>query len=342
MRWVVRRRGPRIVDRLASIRFTAFAGALLAGTIALSTEPAQSSAREVAVAPTQPRCERSTTETRIVVHLVAKSGFEEFARQLETIAAFSCFDHVDLRVILPDERRTADAVEDGARWLRRGEHHATRIYILAGHGHGLSGVGDGHARDAFSIEALRSALLAARGEGEPLDVIGFDACSMATAEVAAALASEASLLAGSADLTPSVGWPVADMVARLDATRHIDEASLTAALAGSYVRAGRHHRSLALVRTREAAKVSRALAQLRVSASAARCSVTPTSSRYLDRRRGDPEQLARELTAQCSALPRDAYRAVDSATHEALAGWECQGLGCDLAPISLISGGDKT
>lgn len=84
--------------------------------------------------------------------------------------------------------------------------------------------GSQHALDAVALgEAARRI---ARDLGKPIDVLGLDACLMATVEVAAELHGPARTLVASQELTPATSWPYDALLAGLLAAPEQDAGSL--------------------------------------------------------------------------------------------------------------------
>jgi hypothetical protein len=100
-----------------------------------------------------------------------------------------------------------------AEFIRRGvtEFPADRYALVVGdHGGGWTGIGpdDDSGGNVIDLEGLHTALssgLEAAGL-ERLDLLGFDACLMATYEVATTMAPFARYLASSQELEPGHGW----------------------------------------------------------------------------------------------------------------------------------------
>ena len=91
-----------------------------------------------------------------------------------------------------------------------------RRYLLVfwGHGQGLAGCAydERVGGEALSLPGLRSALAAANC---PLELVGFDACSMATLETAAAVWDHAQYLVASQAPEPQNGWDYAHWLGAL-------------------------------------------------------------------------------------------------------------------------------
>lgn len=82
--------------------------------------------------------------------------------------------------------------------------------VISDHGASWPGVGDdeSHGNDTLTLAELDSAIGGALAETgvDRLDLVGFDACLMATYEVATTLAPHADLLLASQELEPGHGW----------------------------------------------------------------------------------------------------------------------------------------
>jgi Clostripain family. len=87
---------------------------------------------------------------------------------------------------------------------------ANYALIISDHGASWPGVGDdeSHGHDTLTLAELDQAIGAAVAETGigKLDLVGFDACLMATYEVASTLAPHADLLVASQELEPGHGW----------------------------------------------------------------------------------------------------------------------------------------
>ena len=69
----------------------------------------------------------------------------------------------------------------------------------------------------------------------PVDIIGFDACLMASMEVAEALNGVASYLAASEEVEPGYGWDYTDLLGRLAENPRMNPQQLSRAVADSYM-----------------------------------------------------------------------------------------------------------
>lgn len=87
---------------------------------------------------------------------------------------------------------------------------ANYALIISDHGAAWPGVGgdESSENDSLTLDELRSAITdgLARAGVDKLDLLGFDACLMATAEVASTLAPTADYLVASQELEPGHGW----------------------------------------------------------------------------------------------------------------------------------------
>ncbi len=83
------------------------------------------------------------------------------------------------------------------------------MVIISSHGYGKDGIIDDEtSRDRLTLKELRTALHQIRDElGRSLDVIGFDACEMATLEVAQAVRKYAEYMIASQAPENDDGWP---------------------------------------------------------------------------------------------------------------------------------------
>jgi hypothetical protein len=99
------------------------------------------------------------------------------------------------------------------------ENYAAEHYILifADHGAGyLGAIVDEKSRALLSLPEMKMAIGEAEKEtGRKLDIIGFDACLMGTAEVAYELKDLAEILVASQAVEAAPGWPVAEILQKL-------------------------------------------------------------------------------------------------------------------------------
>jgi len=107
--------------------------------------------------------------------------------------------------------------------------------IISDHGASWPGVGGDESNDfdSLSLAEIAEALAAGLDAAglDRLDLLGFDACLMATYEVASALAPHANLLLASQELEPGHGWDYSALAA---ASRPVDGATLGSALLAGF------------------------------------------------------------------------------------------------------------
>ena len=110
--------------------------------------------------------------------------------------------------------------------------------VLNDHGMAWQGCcGDESApegEDAMTLPALRDGLRRAL-KGERLDLIGFDACTMASFEVARELAPLAHIMTASEEDEPEEGWRYQPVLTRLTAQPSMDATALGRLVAETYV-----------------------------------------------------------------------------------------------------------
>ncbi len=109
--------------------------------------------------------------------------------------------------------------------------------VLWNHGGGLEGVAwDQSSRgDRLTLDELRTAI--ERSAIDVLDLLGFDACLMAMAEVASELRDLARVMVASQDLEPGPGWAYDRWLPALVADPAVDPARLGQAIVSSYAAA---------------------------------------------------------------------------------------------------------
>lgn len=108
--------------------------------------------------------------------------------------------------------------------------------ILWDHGAGMIGFGyDNIYGDILDLSELREGLFPAVQKGEQLDVIGFDACLMATVEVANALSGRGSYLVASEELEPAWGLDYTAILSAIDNNPKQDGIALGKVISDSYL-----------------------------------------------------------------------------------------------------------
>lgn len=118
-----------------------------------------------------------------------------------------------------------------------------RMLILWDHGMGYLGIGaDGnHAGDALELGEIGQAFAASRAH---FDLIGFDACLMATLEVAHQLVPYGKYLVASQATEPGHGWNYQDVLKRLALVQDQDPLALGRFLVDSYQETEAHRKQV--------------------------------------------------------------------------------------------------
>ena len=121
-------------------------------------------------------------------------------------------------------------------------HPADRyILVLWNHGGGSTGVcfDETADYDSLTIHEVNDALYAyaERNPDFHLDIIGFDACLMATYEMAAHMASYADYMVASEELEPGLGWNYEGWIADLAADPEMDSEAIAVSIADNFMAA---------------------------------------------------------------------------------------------------------
>jgi Clostripain family len=128
-----------------------------------------------------------------------------------------------------DPATLADFVAWGERTFPA-QHY---LLDLSDHGGAWQGCCEDDAFQGFmDLPAIQRALKQARS---PLDIIGFDACLMASVEVGLALQPYASLLIGSEESEPDLGWNYTAFLNALAARPDLSSAALARTIADTYL-----------------------------------------------------------------------------------------------------------
>lgn len=110
------------------------------------------------------------------------------------------------------------------------------VIVLWDHGNGLYGFGkDDIFNDNLTLNEINEALRVPRAAYQKFEIIGFDACLMASVEVASRVASFGNYLVASEELEPSWGWDYSAILASLTETPAQDGVSLGKVIADTYV-----------------------------------------------------------------------------------------------------------
>lgn len=133
----------------------------------------------------------------------------------------------------------ADTLTDFIVWTKASFPANSYHLIFWDHGAGYAGFGVDENFDKYktmSLPVMRSALEQARARtGIHFDMIGFDACLMASTEVAHALAPYARYLAASEELEPGSGWDYQAVLSALARNPGMSSEQLGRIIADSYV-----------------------------------------------------------------------------------------------------------
>lgn len=112
-----------------------------------------------------------------------------------------------------------------------------QMLLLWDHGGGsLSGmeVDELHDKDVLSLPEFREAIKAMPAASGAYEVVGFDACLMATVEIAEILRGSARYMVASEEVEPGIGWDYTGMFAALAADTKMGGAALGTAICDSY------------------------------------------------------------------------------------------------------------
>jgi hypothetical protein len=93
--------------------------------------------------------------------------------------------------------------------------------------------GTGHSLDTIELGNVLAA--AVKQVGQPLDLLGMDACLMSNFEVSYQVRDEAGVVVGSEDLEPGAGWPYERILADLTANPDMDGRQLGALIVRHYI-----------------------------------------------------------------------------------------------------------
>ena len=101
--------------------------------------------------------------------------------------------------------------------------------------------GSGHSLDTIELGNLCRTIQ--HELGQPLDLLGMDACLMSNLEVAYQVRRSVRHIVGSEDLEPGAGWPYQDVLRDLNRTPAMDGAQLGRAVVERYVASYAHEKS---------------------------------------------------------------------------------------------------
>ncbi len=119
------------------------------------------------------------------------------------------------------------------------------VMVLWDHGNGLHGFGkDDIFNDNLTLNEMNEALRVPRATYQKFEIIGFDACLMASVEVANRLAPFGNYLVASEELEPSWGWDYSAILTSLTGAPTQDGVSLGKVIADTYVNHSRLNSAL--------------------------------------------------------------------------------------------------
>jgi hypothetical protein len=160
---------------------------------------------------------------------------------------FIDFTQVQRHEILKDDIKTvstvpkrnmasASTLSEFVAWGLREYPAEKYVIVLWDHGAGMVGFGfDDIYGDTLDLAELREGLSPIVHRGTQFEVIGFDACLMASIEVANAMAGRGKYLVASEELEPAWGMDFAAIVSSIDENPQQDGIALGKVIADSYM-----------------------------------------------------------------------------------------------------------
>ncbi len=153
----------------------------------------------------------------------------------------------DGRLVLLEEQEKQNmgdgqTLEDFLRFASENYPAERTMAVLWNHGGGTLGgvaIDEQFEGDTLSLLEMREAFTAVFDESEenpPLDIIGFDACFMATIDTAAIFADMASYMVASEDFEPGVGWEYSGIMSTLAENPSVDSFTLSQSICDNYMR----------------------------------------------------------------------------------------------------------
>ncbi|MCS6879638.1 MAG: TfuA-like protein [Geminicoccaceae bacterium] len=224
------------------------------------------------------------------VHLVGEADSRDPALR-GRFAILPAGDGRSPRVLIeprgPRDTGEPELLAEFLRWALPRFPAARRALLFWGHGEGSRLAIDDGAQDALSVSELVTALEAGLGPAAPVDLAVFDACLMATLEVASDLAPFARLVVASPEVVPASGLPYQKVVEAL-ARRALPEdaaSELISAFLDDAAARGQRHARLLLVRTEKAVHALEAVGRVgfRLRASLPRARPAIRAARLLAR-----------------------------------------------------------
>ena len=153
------------------------------------------------------------------------------------------YDHNGVTEVYNEQITSSGRTETLADFLRycKNEHPADHTMVLFwNHGAGAFGFGADmlFGGQGFSLKDMRAAfesVCVPNEENPPFDIIGFDACLMASMEVAGAFNGFADYLVGSEDVEPGYGWDYTTWLGAMANNPRINPLQLCKAITDSYI-----------------------------------------------------------------------------------------------------------
>ena len=153
------------------------------------------------------------------------------------------YDNEDLKLLqtLPDVDMGAEStLEDFLRYGKENFQADHRVFVFWDHGGGsVAGICfDERTGNSLSLNDLNkafSAVFEASADNPPFEIIGFDACLMATYDTAKSLQGFTKFMVGSEEVEPGNGWKYDGWVAALANNPAMGGASLGKAICDSYM-----------------------------------------------------------------------------------------------------------
>jgi hypothetical protein len=145
----------------------------------------------------------------------------------------------DIKIYSPGEVDTGNpkTLSDFGVWAI--EHYPSQHYMLImwGHGNGWQGLATDKSGSSLTLSELNQSLkeIVTKNQGWKLDIIGFDACAMATMEGYYQISPFADYLVGSEKKEPDAGWPYEKIMGRLKDGSASDPKAFATAIVENFV-----------------------------------------------------------------------------------------------------------
>lgn len=141
---------------------------------------------------------------------------------------------------VPQNTGDAKTLSDFLKFCKKNYSADHEMLIFWDHGGGAFGFGadELYGHDGLTLKEIREALASAHGSNPskpPYEIIGFDACLMASLEVAESLNGYGQYLVGSEELEPGDGWDYTTWADKLVQNPGMNAAQVGKAIADSYI-----------------------------------------------------------------------------------------------------------